>query len=139
MSFLSSMVLLFSSMVSLFNSMVSLFNSIVVLLLADVDLASLTSSQGFQITGAAYSDHAGQSVTAGDVDGDGLAEIVLGACETNPLNRVDAGTVYVIWGNNTEGNSWERTELLSQEYNVFVIGQWCFPEHVCSFLSFFRW
>lgn len=74
------------------------------MVLSDVDLAFLNSSQGFKIEGAAVGDHAGYKVRAIDVDGDGLAEIIIGAEGFNRWSGgVDAGAVYVIWGTNTEG------------------------------------
>ena len=79
---------------------------VMAVVLADVDLASLDSSQGFRIDGAATVDYAGTSVSSGDMNGDGLAEVVVGAGKGNPSGRTDAGTVYLIWGTttNTQGN-----------------------------------
>ena len=44
---------------------------------ADIDLASLSSTQGFRVNGAAEYDHSGYSVSsAGDVNNDGIADII---------------------------------------------------------------
>lgn len=43
-------------------------------------------------------DRAGESVRLGDVDGDGLRDIVIGAPNADAPGRVDAGAVYVLWG-----------------------------------------
>jgi hypothetical protein len=67
---------------------------------ADIDLASFTSgSAGFWIWGAAAGDACGFGVSAvGDVNGDGVADIVVGALSADPLGRIDAGISYVIFG-----------------------------------------
>jgi hypothetical protein len=67
--------------------------------LSDIDLGSLTASQGFKINGVAPSDGAGNSVSdAGDVNGDGIADLVVGAGGADPLGRPGAGETYVIYG-----------------------------------------
>jgi hypothetical protein len=38
---------------------------------------------------------------AGDVNGDGYADVIMGAERANTNGRDDAGAVYVIWGNAT--------------------------------------
>lgn len=72
-------------------------------MLTDMDLGEFTSSWGFKIAGAMTMDYAGYSVSSGDVDGDGKADIIVGADQASPSSRTAAGTVYVIWGTNTEG------------------------------------
>ena len=65
----------------------------------DIYLASLTSSQGFKILGAASNDYSGQSVdSAGDVNGDGYSDVIIGAPQADPNGRSNAGTSYVIFG-----------------------------------------
>jgi hypothetical protein len=70
---------------------------------ADVDLATLTASTGFRIDGAA-SDSAGVSVAGvGDLDGDGFADVAIGA----PGNT-DAvtGRVYLVMGIDSANAQW---------------------------------
>lgn len=63
-----------------------------------VDLSSLTG-KGFRIDGAWDYGHTGRSVSAaGDVNDDGLDDLVVGAPENDNNLRIDSGTAYVIWG-----------------------------------------
>ena len=65
----------------------------------DVDLSGIETGSvlGFRIIGAATNNHLGLFVSnAGDVNGDGVADIVIGACHANG----DAGIAYVIFGRN---------------------------------------
>lgn len=65
---------------------------------SDVDLAAL-GSQGFRIDGAHAHDASGWSVDgAGDINGDGLADIIVGAPDANPLVAPDVGQTYVVYG-----------------------------------------
>ncbi|RKF14242.1 hypothetical protein D6851_17340, partial [Altericroceibacterium spongiae] len=64
-----------------------------------VDLGSgLSASDGFKIMGAAVDDSLGYSVSsAGDVNGDGYADLIIGARQ-NDAGGSDAGAAYVIFG-----------------------------------------
>ncbi|GAB2175797.1 M10 family metallopeptidase C-terminal domain-containing protein [Dongia sp. agr-C8] len=65
---------------------------------AELDLGTLNASSGFRILGAAGGDAAGYSVqAAGDVNGDGFADIVLGAAYAD-AHGTDSGAAYVIFG-----------------------------------------
>jgi hypothetical protein len=65
-----------------------------------VDLASL-GTKGFRIDGASAGDGAGFSVAgAGDVNGDGRADVIVGAWQASN-GRSDAGSAYVIFGKTT--------------------------------------
>ncbi|MDJ0655576.1 MAG: FG-GAP-like repeat-containing protein [Xanthomonadales bacterium] len=56
-------------------------------------------SEGFRIQGAALGGRLGFSVAgAGDVNGDGLDDLVLGETEADPDGRFSAGKAYVIFG-----------------------------------------
>ncbi|MDG1287244.1 MAG: hypothetical protein P8P30_06720 [Rickettsiales bacterium] len=54
---------------------------------------------GFTLTGISALDSSGQSVaSAGDVNGDNYADIIIGALQGDPLARADAGESYVVFG-----------------------------------------
>jgi heat shock protein HslJ len=57
---------------------------------------------GFVINGQAASDWSGLSVSgAGDVNGDGLADLIISADNADPGGRIDAGKTYVVFGKGT--------------------------------------
>lgn len=63
-----------------------------------VDLANLGGG-GFRMRGALSGDQAGYSVSgAGDLNGDGLADLIIGARQASPNGRVSSGVSYVVWG-----------------------------------------
>jgi hypothetical protein len=71
---------------------------------AGIELSSVVNGiGGFAINGHCQSDYAGTSVSsAGDVNGDGLADLFVSASETSPTSSTSkAGTSYVIFGNTT--------------------------------------
>ena len=64
--------------------------------IANFDLASLNGSNGFRLDGAVIEDRAGYSVSMlGDVDGDGFADLLLGAPYAG---SGDAGASYLVFG-----------------------------------------
>jgi hypothetical protein len=66
---------------------------------ADINLASFTSgSAGFWIWGAATDDRWGSFTRAGDVNGDGTDDIIMGSTGADPQSRSRAGSSYVIFG-----------------------------------------
>ncbi|RYF88562.1 MAG: hypothetical protein EON95_20160, partial [Caulobacteraceae bacterium] len=65
---------------------------------ADLDLASLDGTNGFRILGAASGDATGYSVaSAGDVNGDGIGDLIIGAYGSD-TNGDNTGTTYVVYG-----------------------------------------
>ena len=69
-----------------------------------VPLASLNGTNGFRLDGVAAGDESGRSVSAaGDVNGDGYDDLVVGAYRANP-NGTYAGASYVVFGHGTAFN-----------------------------------
>lgn len=65
---------------------------------ATIDLLNL-GTNGFRIEGADFDDHAGAAVAgARDVNGDGLADVIVGAFRNDALRRFNAGAAYVVFG-----------------------------------------
>ena len=68
---------------------------------ASINLSSLDGNNGFRLAGVAGGDGAGSEVSsAGDVNGDGVADVLIGAFRANP-NGNNSGTSYVVFGRNT--------------------------------------
>ncbi|BBK42518.1 hypothetical protein STVA_25380 [Allostella vacuolata] len=68
-----------------------------------IELSTLAGSDGFVINGLSAGDRSGWSVgSAGDVNGDGIGDLVIGAKSASPNDRRDAGASYVVFGRSTE-------------------------------------
>ncbi len=62
------------------------------------DLSSLDGSKGFRIDGAIRADYFGESVNdAGDVNGDGFDDLIIGAIGADPHGK-SSGSSYVVFG-----------------------------------------
>jgi len=69
---------------------------------ADLDLSTLNGSNGFAINGIAEGDQSGSSVSsAGDVNGDGFDDLIIGARGADPNGIINAGQSYVLFGQGT--------------------------------------
>jgi len=65
---------------------------------ATLDVSTLTGANGFRLTGVAADDFAGYSVSgAGDINGDGFADLIVGAFNADP-NGSQSGAAYVVFG-----------------------------------------
>jgi hypothetical protein len=66
------------------------------------NLSTLNGSNGFAINGIAQLDQAGGSVSsAGDVNGDGIDDLIIGAVAADPNGIINAGQSYVLFGQGT--------------------------------------
>ncbi|MGE3849349.1 MAG: hypothetical protein AB7I01_20895, partial [Gammaproteobacteria bacterium] len=65
---------------------------------ANIDLGTLNGTNGFRLDGVASLDRAGQSVAgAGDVNGDGFDDLIVGALRAD-ANGVETGGAYLLFG-----------------------------------------
>ena len=66
---------------------------------SSLSLSSLDGSNGFKLNGVAAGDLSGGSISAaGDVNGDGVDDLVVGASGADPGAKDGAGSTYVIFG-----------------------------------------
>ena len=82
----------------------------------DIDLSTLADADGFMILGEAASDRAGYAVSsAGDLDGDGFDDMLVGAV-SNHEGGSSAGAAYTVFGGNLTGAvthlGWEANDVL---------------------------
>jgi Ca2+-binding RTX toxin-like protein len=65
---------------------------------SSLDLTALTGTTGFKLEGAAAFDYAGRALaSAGDINGDGFADLIVGAPGTDE-NGGNAGSAYIVFG-----------------------------------------
>ncbi|MGD1917225.1 MAG: integrin alpha, partial [Phycisphaerales bacterium] len=66
---------------------------------SSIQLDDLDGTTGFRLDGVDAGDHSGSSVaSAGDVNGDGVDDLIVGARSGDPGGRRDAGETYVVFG-----------------------------------------
>ena len=74
---------------------------------AAIDLAGLNGDTGFRLDGIGINSSAGNTIAAaGDVNGDGIADLIIGAMGADPSGRNAAGSSYVVFG---KASGWTAT------------------------------
>ena len=64
-----------------------------------LELSSLDGTNGFVITGVGATDVSGTSVShAGDINDDGIDDLIIGAINADPNNNNNAGSSYIVYG-----------------------------------------
>jgi len=63
--------------------------------------ALCTFGPGFRVDGEGANDASGYSVATGDINGDGITDLIIGARWADPGGAGDAGSVYVVFGTAT--------------------------------------
>jgi Ca2+-binding RTX toxin-like protein/acid phosphatase family membrane protein YuiD len=85
-----------------------------------LNLADLDGNNGFKLEGLASLDYTGYSVsTAGDINGDGIDDVIIGAYSADPNGISDAGASYVVFGDTNFSASLDLSSLDGS--NGFVI------------------
>jgi hypothetical protein len=78
---------------------------------------------GFVIRGENEDDHSGISVSeAGDLNGDGLSDLLIGAHRANPGGRISAGASYVVFGKVT-GEAIDLSEVAAGRGGFVITGK----------------
>ena len=71
-----------------------------------INLSTLDGTNGFALTGIDLADQSGVSVSgAGDVDGDGFDDLMIGAYTADPGGNNSAGESYIFFGGNFTGGA----------------------------------
>ena len=79
---------------------------------SSLELSSLDGNNGFVLNGIDANDLSGYSVSdAGDVNGDGLADVIIGTFRANPNGISNAGESYVVFGTSNPSSSLELSSL----------------------------
>ncbi len=69
---------------------------------ASLNLSALNGTNGFVINGIDANDYSGRSVSsAGDVNGDGIDDLIIGAYKADPNGQSNAGESYIVFGKST--------------------------------------
>ena len=81
-----------------------------------VELSDIaTDNNGFVLNGVTMDDQSGFSVSgAGDVNGDGLDDIIIGAPGVDGMNGSDSGASYVVFGK-ADGNAIELSDIAADD------------------------
>ncbi|MCC5656776.1 hypothetical protein LC608_07210 [Nostoc sp. XA010] len=78
------------------------------------NLSDLNGNNGFKINGIAVNDFSGHSVSnAGDINNDGIDDLIIGALFADPNGKDDAGQSYVVFGRTNLGSRGTGTFYLS--------------------------
>ena len=90
---------------------------------ASLELSSLDGTSGFSVVGRNSGDLFGESVSgAGDVNGDGLGDLLAGAPDATPAGGANAGESYVIFGSSMGFPASFNVSLLDGDNGFALIG-----------------
>ncbi|WP_090717438.1 integrin alpha, partial [Bathymodiolus azoricus thioautotrophic gill symbiont] len=79
---------------------------------------------GFVINGELAGDESGYSVSsAGDVNGDGLDDLIVGAREANPSGKLNAGKSYVVFGKQDNTDAIELSAIVAGTGGFVINGE----------------
>ncbi|MBG1269303.1 Ig-like domain-containing protein, partial [Nostoc sp. WHI] len=69
---------------------------------ASLNLSSLDGSNGFVLNGIDAGDFSGSVSNAGDINGDGFDDLIIGGSGADPNGNDDAGESYVVFGSSSD-------------------------------------
>jgi hypothetical protein len=98
-----------------------------------INLSAIASGTGgFAINGESADDWSGRSVsTAGDIDGDGLDDLIVGAPQADPNGKSNAGKSYVIYGK-TNGTAIDLSAVANSTGGFVINGESVNGRNGCS-------
>ena len=83
-----------------------------------------TGNGGFAIHGVSEDDFSGYSVSsAGDINGDGLDDLIIGAYGADPNEKTDAGSSYVIFGKSDNNEVVQLSEIVNGNGGFAIHGE----------------
>lgn len=85
------------------------------------DVGHLNGNNGFAVYGDVQSDRMGASVSAGDFNGDGKDDLIMGAPLADPFG-VQTGEVYVLLSDRLEGSSSYTIDGISSSLYLTIFG-----------------
>ena len=102
---------------------------------AEINLSDLDGSNGFALNGEAADDQSGRPVSnAGDINDDGIDDLIIGAARANPNGNTSAGSSYVVFGSDSGlPNPFNLTSLDGS--NGFVLNGDAFDDRSGSSVS----
>ena len=87
-----------------------------------INVSQLNGNNGFAVNGIDAGDYSGGSVSnAGDINGDGIDDIVIGARRAEPNGKTYAGEAYVVFGGKNVGNNGNFELSVLNGNNGFII------------------
>ncbi len=84
-----------------------------------------------KVVGAQDNDLLGESLSSGDISGDGIDDLILGAPRADPGSVTDQGAVYVLKGR----SSWPSVMDLRSSYDLRAMGSWPYDKLGASLAS----
>ena len=90
-----------------------------------VQLSDIARGQGgFAIHGVSLADHSGTSVgSAGDINKDGLDDLIIGAIYAAPNGMFDAGTSYVVFGKSGNNKAIHLSDVANGQGGFVINGE----------------
>lgn len=99
---------------------------------SNIDLASTSSTEFISIAGAAENYYSGVIDKAGDINGDGYGDVVIGAYKADVGSQDMAGTVYVLLGKASLSNIDLATSSSSYGFKITGINSYDYAGYAVS-------